>query len=160
MEKGTTYAQDIIEITIPAGNTSLKINIPDQPNLRNVQLVGMQIFDVTTQTKSILTGNALCSKADLTKMAITFCDYKGFEFLKYAPALSFRTIDSVTAANGENAGNIERNAKLFKGQIVNFPKSYISLTEVLGNVAPLAVYIAISYYSKNDASATTYFAKK
>lgn len=160
MEKGKIYAQDIIEIVIPANNTSLKINIPDQPNLRSVQLVGIQIFDASTQTKSVLSGNTLVSKADLTKIAITLCDFKGFEFLKYAPALQFRTIDSVAAANGENLGNIERNAHPFNGQIVNYPKSYINLTETLGNVNPLSVYIAISYYTKDMTSATSYSNKR
>ena len=147
------WKHELIEIVIPANSPSTKFQIPDQPNLRNVNLVGLESYTIENMPNSILSGHILPTEAQLKTIFLTLQDYKGNEYFKQAPIGILRTLQS-----GTN-GNIDRDFKNFTGQLTNWPKSYIQLSAVLGNVADVSIVFSVYYFDKSEQSNTT-FGKK
>lgn len=141
---------EFVEVIIPANSTSTRINIPDQPNLRHTRLTGIQVYTEASMDESILSGETPPTAAQLKKMFLTLIDYGSFEFLKFAPMGIFQTIQNVADAN------IDRDFKSFKGQEVNYPKSFISLSSALGNVNDVAVVFSVYYVEPLKSDGKTF----
>ena len=133
---------ELVEIVIPANSTSTRFNFPDLPNLRNVHILGMSVYDQANYQLSIqsLTDLLPQSKA-INDCYITLVNYGGKEFLHQAPAVNFHTITI-----NSNNNTFDNDVKMFTGQKVNYPKSYIQFT-----TAPAAarnqVFLCSIWYS-------------
>lgn len=115
---------ELVEIVIPANSTSTRFNFPDLPNLRNVHILGMSVYDQENYTLSIQSLTDLLPQAKAIKDCyITLVNYGGKEFLHQAPAVNFHTITI-----NSNNNTFDNDVKMFTGQKVNYPKSYIQFT--------------------------------
>lgn len=117
---------ELVSVLIPANSTLSRFNIPDLPNLRNVHLLGLQVYTVDQIAKDIVSQNALLPHtAVLHNSFITLVNYGGKEFLKQAPSILFST----SSANLNTSTNwFETNPIGFVGQKANYPKSFIEFT--------------------------------
>lgn len=132
-----------IEIPVPALSSLTRWNFPDLPNLRNVLLFGIKVYDASMLDASINNQLPLLSHTNvLQKSYITLVNYGGKEFLKQAPAQIFNTtsFDLNTSTNF-----YETYAKDFAGQRVNWPKSYIQLTSSAGNAVDQTYALSVFY---------------
>ena len=132
-----------VELPVLAGSTLTRFNFPDLPNLRNVLLFGLKVYDANTLNASINNQLPLLSHTNvLQKSYITLVNYGGKEFLKQAPLQMFNTA-SFNLATSTNF--FENYAKDFAGQRVNWPKSYIQLTTLAGNVVDQTYALSVFY---------------
>jgi hypothetical protein len=117
---------ELVSVLIPANSTLSRFNIPDLPNLRNVHLLGLQVYTVDQIAKDIVSQNTLLPHtAVLHNSFITLVNYGGKEFLKQAPSILFST----SSANLNTSTNwFETNPIGFVGQKANYPKSFIEFT--------------------------------
>lgn len=139
---------ELVEIVIPANSTLSRFNFPDIPNLRNSHIWGLQVFNTSQVTKSVLSQNTLVSETLVQKSSyITLVNYGGKEFLKQAPAIIFNTSQSDL---GTSANQHELDFKSFVGQKVNFPKSYIEFTATASTASDTSYLLSI-YYSLSPA---------
>ena len=132
-----------VEIVVPANSTLTRFQFPDLPNLRNVLLLGIKVYDTNMLNASINNQLPLLSHTNvLQKSYITLVNYGGKEFLKQAPSLMFNT----TSFNLNASTNFyETYAKEFAGQRVNWPKSYVQLTTAAGNVVDQTFAFSVFY---------------
>lgn len=131
----------MVSINIPANSTLTRFNIPDLPNLRNVHIFGLQVWDDKILKTDIISGNPLVSANAVTITSfITLVNYGGKEFLKQAPAQMFQTI---VVPGGQPT---EWDLKSFVGQKVNYPKSFVEFTAPPA-VANDTAYCFSVYYS-------------
>jgi hypothetical protein len=132
-----------VELPVLAGSTLTRFNFPDLPNLRNVLLFGLKVYDANILFASINNQLPLLSHTNvLHKSYITLVNYGGKEFLKQAPLMMFNTtsFDLNTSTNF-----FETYAKDFAGQRVNWPKSYIQLTTAAGNLTDQTYALSVFY---------------
>lgn len=116
----------MVSITIPANSTLTRYNIPDLPNLRNVHILGLQVYTVDEMQKDIISQNPVCSHTVVLHQSfITLVNYGGKEFLKQAPSILFNTSSSNT---NTSTNWYETNPIGFVGQKANYPKSFIEFT--------------------------------
>ena len=155
------FKHEIIEVVIPKGNTQTQIMIPDQPNLRSVKITGINFYygnqdgetDGTVPTSPISQLPVIDVKK-LNKVFLTLLDFTNFEFLKLAPAPTLNTL------LGEEKGRYENNAAQFTGQIVNYPKSYITLSQQISDpVNDTVVLFSVYYVDRNQTTSTPYSKK-
>tara|TARA_R110000868_G_scaffold40695_2_gene140128 strand:- start:2337 stop:2825 length:489 start_codon:yes stop_codon:yes gene_type:complete len=132
-----------VELPVVAGSTLTRFNFPDLPNLRNVLLFGIKCYTTDMLNASINNQLPLLSHTNiLQKSYITLVNYGGKEFLKQAPLQMFNT----NSFNLQTSTNFfETYAKDFAGQRVNWPKSYIQLTSVAGNVTDQTYALSVFY---------------
>ena len=136
---------ELVSVVIPAASTQTRFLIPDLPNLRNVNIFGLQVYTGSQVTTDINTQTAVCTTAVVLQTSyITLVNYGGKEFLKQAPSIVFNTI-SANAALSTN--QFDNNQKSFCGQKVNFPKSYIEFTAAPALALANSAFIFSVYYS-------------
>jgi hypothetical protein len=137
---------ELVTVNIPANSTLTRFNMPDLPNLRNVHLLGVQVYTVDEVAVDIISRNAVCSHTVVIHQSyITMVNYGGKEFLKQIPAITFNTINEArSTALGTNWN--EMDIKSFIGQKVNYPKSFIEFTTPPA-LATDTAYIFSVYYS-------------
>jgi hypothetical protein len=115
---------ELVEIVIPANSTSTRFSFPDLPNIRNVHILGMSIYSSENYRLSIQSLTPVLAQAQtIQDCFVTLVNYGGKEFLHQAPAINFHTIQRQTAGN-----QYDYDVKMFTGQKVNYPKSYIQFT--------------------------------
>lgn len=112
---------ELISIIIPANQQPNTLNFPDNPNLRKIHLLGMELitseisrFDnngITTLSVSALIG---------APMYITLQNYKGQNFCENLPA-----IKTIPIAYSPVPLPLQQFPRDFMGQMVNFPKSQV-----------------------------------
>jgi len=149
------YRHELIEVLIPANATATKFMIPDQPNLRNMKIMGVEAYTIDVTPASPLSGTAVISATDLKKIYLTLQDNAGDQFINLLPLGTLKSIQS----EGEFP-NIERDFKSFTGQIVNYPKSFLTMSSALANGGALVVLLSITYLDPNKNSQTTFRGKK
>ena len=117
---------ELVSVLIQANSTLSRFSIPDLPNLRNVHLLGLQVYTVDQISKDIISQNPVLNHtAVLHNSYITLVNYGGKEFLKQAPSILFST----SSANQNTSTNwYESNPIGFVGQKANYPKSFIEFT--------------------------------
>jgi hypothetical protein len=134
---------EMVSILIPANSTLTRFNIPDLPNLRNVHIFGLEVYNDEFIRKDIISLNPVLPSANVLKDSfITLVNYGGKEFLKQAPSQIFSTI---LLGGGAKSG-VEWDIKSFVGQKVNYPKSFVEFTAPPSNTYDQA-YIFSVYYS-------------
>lgn len=135
---------ELVTVNIPANSTLTRFNMPDLPNLRNVHLLGLQVYHIDEVAVDIISRNAVCSHTVVLHQSyLTLVNYGGKEFLKQSPAITFNTINN-NAVNSTNWN--EQDIKSFIGQKVNYPKSFIEFTTPPALAVDTA-YIFSVYYS-------------
>ena len=113
----------LIEIKIPKntiGTVKTKIQFPDEQNLRNSHLMGMEVFRFSDFPKSIVTKSTVIDTDVLETIFITLQDYNGYNFALQDPAITYHDHGSIA----------ENFPMVFAGQKMNYPKSYIEIADV------------------------------
>lgn len=137
---------ELVTVNIPANSTLTRFNMPDLPNLRNVHILGLEVYTVDEVAVDIISRNAVCSHTVVLHQSyITMVNYGGKEFLKQIPAINFNTINQAQSGAGATNWN-EMDIKSFIGQKVNYPKSFIEFTTPPALALDTA-YIFSVYYS-------------
>ena len=144
---------ELVEVTIPKLSTLTRFVIPDLPNLRNVHLFGLQVYDKTLVNKGVQTQlNLLGMDAVLKNSFLTLVNYGGKEFLKQSPSILYRTTFHQDIGGGgvpptDTINTFEWNHKAFVGQKVSWPKSYLEFTTAPASLTEDLVYMFSVYYS-------------
>lgn len=151
---------ELIEIAIPSGTTLTRFLIPEQNNLRDVNLLGIQVYANETTPYSVISQKPVLAQSVLNKCFITLVGYDGFEFLHRIPILDFQTlkyVNSETATASDGAASTaeatvtelirETDIKSFIGQKTNWPQSYIEFSQSISGsvVADSVVILSVQY---------------
>ena len=138
---------EMVSINIPANSTLSRFNIPDLPNLRNVHLFGVQVYNSTEIPKDIISNNPVCTEIVVNQNSfITLVNYGGKEFLKQAPSVMFETILKQKTGSSDVWQTTEYDHKSFVGQKVNYPKSYVEFSTPPATGVDTAFIFSV-YYS-------------
>jgi len=137
---------ELFEVNVPAGTSLTQFPIPDLPNLRHVQLWGIQSYYGGIVPNSVISNKAVVSKADFKNSFLTLVDYKGRQFLNQAPLQMFQTIEDNLVETALPASTQEKDFKCFCGQAVNYPKSFINVSKPITPVAFDQVFLISVYY--------------
>ena len=128
---------EYFEVFIKAGSTTVQFNLPDVQNLRNVHLIGLQLYTGRTLSKGINNQDVI-SVTDLSKGWLTLQMYNGVEAIKDYPMQNLVTGNVL----GNEGGII--NYRDFAGQRINWPKSYfrfnVGIAPLVDTVVPFTVY--------------------
>jgi hypothetical protein len=85
-----------VEINVPSGSTLTRFQFPDQPQLRNAKIQGIQVYTPTAITKTPLSGATPTTLADLKQSFLTL--YQGdLQILYQLPVLAFNNIADLTS---------------------------------------------------------------
>jgi hypothetical protein len=86
----------VIEVPVPSGSTLTFFSIPDQPQLRNAKIQGIQVYTPTTITKTPLSGATPTTLADLKQSYLTL--YQGdLQIIYRLPLLALNNISDLTS---------------------------------------------------------------
>jgi len=134
---------ELIEIVVPAGTTKTKFQFPDQQNIRDAKLQGLQVFTRDMVPTSILSDEVVADFAFLSNIFVTLQAYNGENFVWQKPL--------ITMINQEASGTMENySPNAYTNQRVNWPKSYIELSS--GIVIPPAnssILFEVNYIEKS-----------
>lgn len=180
MKSRRIIKQELIEVAIPAGTTLTEFPIPEQNNLRNVELLGIQVFVNEIIPFSAISQKAVLTQAYMQKCFITLLNYGGFAFVHLAPILMFQTMEyeTFTIANSASGGSegeggsaassavetsviFDRDIKDFSRQCVNWPQCKLKFSASIAALGTdSVVLIAVYYYDpESPADNDTIFAK-
>ena len=85
-----------VEIFVPSGSTLTKFSFPDQPQLRNAKIQGIQVYTPTVITATPLSGSTPVTLADIKKSTLTL--YQGdLQIILNLPLLNFNGISDLTS---------------------------------------------------------------
>ena len=85
-----------VEINVPSGSTLTRFQFPDQPQLRNAKIQGIQVYTPTAITKTPLSGATPVTLADLKQSFLTL--YQGdLQIIYRLPLLAFNNIQDLTS---------------------------------------------------------------
>ena len=145
---------EVIEVIIPknsAGAPKSKIQLPDNQNLRNTHIRGIDTYNVSDMPISPISSNTVISDALMKSVFLTLQSYNGKNFVWQKPMIKFHTF----------AVNSDRQPVVFCGQKVNYPKSYIQIvnTALISTTEDQSVIFDIQYSEfekeeKKDATAS------
>ena len=86
----------VIEVPVTSGSTLTFFSIPDQPQLRNAKIQGIQVYTPTTITKTPLSGATPTTLADLKQSYLTL--YQGdLQIIYRLPLLALNNISDLTS---------------------------------------------------------------
>ena len=129
---------EVIETLVPTGSTSLQFNFPDQPQLRDARIVGMEIYAPGVMTLSPLSGTVPVALADLQKTSLTLM-VGNLQQVDKMPVLALnRFTDAVPTP-------YIRDMQLFNDLVVSWTKSFFSVPTALGTTGR-AYVIGVYYY--------------
>ena len=87
---------EAVEIPVPTSSTLTRFYFPDQPQLRNAKIQGIQVYTPTAITKTPLTGSTPATLADIKQATITL--YQGdLQIIFSLPLLAFNNIQDLTS---------------------------------------------------------------
>lgn len=136
------YNTELIEIRIPSETAKRKFQFPDQQNLRDVKLRGLQTFTEAMVPISIVSDTVVPDLTFLKNVFVTLQAYNGENFIWQKPAITLINQEIVTSIE-----NYSPNA--FTNQRVNWPKSYVELSSLI--VIPandLVIIFEVNYIDK------------
>lgn len=85
-----------VEVNVPSGSTLTRFFFPDQPQLRNAKIQGIQVYTPTVITATPLSGSTPTTLADLKKSFLTL--YQGdLQIIFQLPLLNFNAIADLTS---------------------------------------------------------------
>jgi len=141
------YKSLLIEVKIPAntnGKPKNKIQLPDEQNLRNTHLFGIETYNETDIPMSIQTHTRVISEALLKSTFLTLQGYNGKNFAWQIPLIDLYNVFDVASGNPFNTFPY-----LFCGQKVNWPKSYIEIADTsLISLTDATVVVFNVYYKE------------
>lgn len=161
---------ELVEIKIPANSTNTQFPIPDYPNLRWVELMGIQAYYDQIVPFSMISQDAVITKGDMQLGYITLQDYSGNNFLNQCPLVIFQTIENGMTGYTFNIADVdvnyspsiqEKDFKNFNNQKVNWPKSYINFAQaVTAEEYDRVVLLSVYYVDPQDKKEQATFANK
>lgn len=110
---------DIIEVPIPAGSTATQFNFPDQPQLRNAKVIGIEWYNMHVITKSPVSFNSIIDDADAKQCFVTLMQ-GNLEKSNRKPLATYNRYNGSTIPN---VMDIDMPDEF----IVSWVKSYITL---------------------------------
>jgi hypothetical protein len=131
--------EELIEVVIPAnvaGTPKTKIQLPDNQNLRNTHIMGIEFFHFADMPTNIITKGTIIPEALLKSIFLTLQTYNGKNIISQKPAITLHTNSVVS----------ERSPSVFNSQKVNYPKSYIEIADsslistTVSEVVPMLIY--------------------
>lgn len=142
-----------------------RIPFPDNEDLRNIKLWGVQTYYAAFDTGKNLgilpydLDNSIdvIKKSTFIKTFLTLYDINNVEFLKQAPYVIFQPIQNQTSGGGLNTKYevdiCERDNKVFTGQLLDLQNSYI---EIIDNAidGKFSIFTEF-YYSRIDLDTQT-----
>lgn len=130
---------EAIEVPVPAASTLTRFYFPDQPNLRNAMIQGIQIYYAEQITATPLTGSTPVTIADMRKSFITL--YSGdLGLVNNLPLLALSDMSDYSTVNASSVFNLPN----FQNMIISWTKCYISLPTALAT--PGVAYSFGVYY--------------
>lgn len=144
---------EMLEIIVPknsAGSPKTKILLPDNQNLRYSHLFNIKAYNVTDIPVSP-NSVPLVSPNLLQNSFLSLQGYNGKIFCSKKPLCTLKTSSRTVFSNG-NLEYHEGQPVNFTGQKVNWPKSYIEISNAAGiSAVQNEVYLLKVYYSSlND----------
>jgi hypothetical protein len=131
LNKQATANYQLVEILVPANSPNQKINIPDQPLLRDKAIEKIEFYDQSSMTVS---PNNYPIVTPTNNIFFTFADQSGFEFIQNASVYDY--IGTSNTDGTHNAKNGTFNIGLRK---IVFPKSYFTYS----NSSPVGTAYAL-----------------
>jgi len=123
--RNKVFKHELVEVVIPANQSPNQINFPDLPNLRWVHLWNITAY-FEVNFKGSISGRNMVDSSLFKSSYMTLQLYNGKQFLNQCPIQNFADMFLTDIATGEIF--VDWNSKEFKGQRVNWPKSYLSVT--------------------------------
>jgi hypothetical protein len=144
--------------------TNYKIPFPDNEDLRNVKLWGVQSYYGRVKEELFSFGILesepdyqlpLINKDTFQKTFLTLYDKNNVEFLKQCPIIVFQTIqNNIELGSNRIEGDIcERDNKVFTGQFLDLQNSYYELINI--DLKGEYSFVTEFYYSRIDLDAQT-----
>ncbi len=134
---------EVIEILVPIGATSLQFNFPDQPQLRDARVVGIETYTPAACTLSPISGTAIVALTDLQKTSISLF-VGNLQQVDRMPVLMLnRTQDSVTSP-------FQRDMQLFNDLVVSWTKSFVQVPTAVGTTARVYVFGVYFWLPENS----------
>ena len=126
-----------VEINVPSGSTLTRFQFPDQPQLRNAKIQGIQVYTPTAITKTPLSGATPTTLADLKQSFLTL--YQGdLQILYQLPILAFNNIQDLTSPHVWDLPDMNDID-------ISWTKSYISTAAALATTG-VTYSFGIYYY--------------
>ncbi len=165
---------ELVYVTFPAGSNLTQFNFPDQPNLRNAKIWGIQAYYSAIIPQNVITQNITVPKNVFQTGFLTLLDYKGNQFCQQIPLPTLQTIENglsgyVTSTGETEIDNVptiqEKDFKNFDGQIANWSKCFVQMPVAISTLGADTDFLFSVYYTdldeigKGKGSQTT-FAKK
>ena len=126
-----------VEISVPSGSTLTKFSFPDQPQLRNAKIQGIQVYTPTVITATPLSGSTPVTLADLKKSTLTL--YQGdLQVILNLPLLNFNAISDLTSPFIFELPEINDID-------ISWTKSYVNVSAALGTTN-VAYSFGVYYY--------------
>lgn len=132
---------EYISVTIPQSSTQTRFNFPDQPQLRFVSLLGLEVYTPGTVTTDILTKNPLLSIANLQNTFLVLY-YNDKEAMNRIPLMALNRI----ASNSGTADPYVFQQNIFSGQQITWSKSYIEAAAPYSSITSSSFAVAFGVY--------------
>lgn len=129
-------AAELVEVPVPAGNTKHVIYFPDLPNLRTKQIEAINAYAITELSISP-SGGVIQSNSDFNSAVVTLY-FTGGEYI-VVPLAALRNL--IVANNHAVYGDLFT----INGQVIDWTKSYITLTNNIGNFANKSFIFNVYY---------------
>jgi len=123
IQKNVVGKHELFEIVIPAGSTATRFQFPDNQNLRNTKLKGLQVYTDAEVQQSILSDSQIITPSALGFIFVTLQTYDGREVIKQIPIINLTSNGGFGVANLTNLGFAQ-----FRNLKINWPKSYIEFS--------------------------------
>jgi len=123
IQKNVVGKHELFEIVIPANSTATRFQFPDNQNLRNTKLKGLQIYTDSEVKESVLSSSLIISPSVLGFCYVTLQTYDGREVIKQIPIINLSSNGGFGVANLTNLGFAQ-----FRNLKINWAKSYIEFT--------------------------------
>lgn len=123
IQKNVVGKHELFEIIIPAASAATRFQFPDNQNLRNTKLKGLQIYTNSEIAVSVLSTQNVIPPSVIANTYVTLQTYDGREVIKQIPIINLSSNGGFGVANISNLGFAQ-----FKNLKINWPKSYIEFT--------------------------------
>lgn len=141
IQKNVVGKHELFEIIIPANSTATRFQFPDNQNLRNTKLKGLQVYTDSEVKESILSSSLIITPAVLGYCYVTLQTYDGREVIKQIPIINLSSNGGFGVANITNLGFAQ-----FRNLKINWPKSYIEFSSPQSSATDDLSVLFSAYY--------------
>lgn len=147
IQKNVVGKHELFEIIIPAASAATRFQFPDNQNLRNTKLKGLQIYTDNEVKISVLSSQNVITPSVLGYCFVTLQTYDGREVIKQIPIINLSSNGGFGVANISNLGFAQ-----FRNLKINWPKSYIEFSTPQSDpVNDLSVLFSAYYEDLTEA---------